>query len=73
MADSKTGKDRRKKNVRDPSGEYIRLICSLYHDSYDDREEDSRPGGRAGHRDGKRCIHRWKRSGGNSGIFTESN
>ena len=32
-------------NVRNPSGEFIRKICSLYNDSYDDREEDSRPGG----------------------------
>ncbi len=37
--------DRRRKPVKDPSGEYIRKICSLYKDRYDDREEDSRPGG----------------------------
>ena len=29
----------------DPSKEYINLICRLYGDSYDDREEDSAPGG----------------------------
>ncbi len=29
----------------DPSREYIDFICDLYGDSYDDREEDSRPGG----------------------------
>ena len=28
-----------------PSSDYINLICSLYGDVYDDREEDSRPGG----------------------------
>lgn len=31
--------------MRDPSKEYIDLICRLYGDSYDDREEDSAPGG----------------------------
>lgn len=45
MTKGRTRKDRRRKPARDPSGEYIRLICSLYNDSYDDREEDSRPGG----------------------------
>lgn len=29
----------------DPSKEYIEFICRLYGDSYDDREEDSSPGG----------------------------
>ena len=29
-----------------PSEEYITYICSLYGDSYDDREEDSKPKGR---------------------------
>lgn len=33
---------RKKKN---PSKDFIELICSLYGDSYDDREEDSSPGG----------------------------
>lgn len=28
-----------------PSQEYINFICNLYNDTYDDREEDSRPGG----------------------------
>lgn len=37
--------DRRRKVKRDPSGEFIGLICRLYGDSYDDREEDSAPGG----------------------------
>ena len=31
--------------MNEPSMEYIRWICSLYKDRYDDREEDSRPGG----------------------------
>jgi hypothetical protein len=29
----------------DPSREFIDMICKLYGDSYDDREEDSAPGG----------------------------
>ena len=37
--------DGRRKAKKDPSRDFIHLICSLYHDSYDDREEDSRPGG----------------------------
>lgn len=37
--------DGRKKKKADPSQEFIDLICSLYGDTYDDREEDSRPGG----------------------------
>ncbi len=28
-----------------PSKEYVTLICYLYGDKYDDREEDSKPGG----------------------------
>ena len=32
--------DGRKKKKEDPSREYIDLICSLYGDSYDDRDED---------------------------------
>ena len=39
------GTDGRRKAKKDPSRDFIHLICSLYHDSYDDREEDSRPGG----------------------------
>ena len=30
---------------KNPSEDYIRMICSLYNDRYDDREEDSAPGG----------------------------
>ena len=30
---------------KNPSKEFINKICSLYGDVYDDREEDSRPGG----------------------------
>ena len=37
--------DKRRKEKRNPSQEFISLICSLYNDVYDDREEDSRPGG----------------------------
>ena len=37
--------DKRRKEKKDPSGDYISYICSLYGDVYDDREEDSAPGG----------------------------
>lgn len=37
--------DKRRKPKANPSEDYIALICSLYGDTYDDREEDSRPGG----------------------------
>ena len=37
--------DRRQKPERKPGGDFIEQICSLYNDVYDDREEDSRPGG----------------------------
>lgn len=30
---------------KDPSGDFISLICEMYGDYYDDREEDSKPGG----------------------------
>ena len=30
---------------KDPSAEYVKMICDLYGDVYDDREEDSKPGG----------------------------
>ena len=40
----------------DPGGTYIRLICSLYNDSYDDREEDSRPGGESWE-PGRKALH----------------
>ena len=48
--------DGRRKAKKDPSGDYIQLICSLYHDSYDDREEDSRPGGESWV-PGQRALH----------------
>lgn len=37
----------KKKKMRSttPSQEFINLICTLYNDTYDDREEDSRLGG----------------------------
>ena len=31
--------------MKNPSADFIKLICNLYDDSYDDREEDSKPGG----------------------------
>ena len=37
--------DRRRKEKKDPSRDYIERICDLYGDTYDDREEDSKPGG----------------------------
>lgn len=37
--------DKRRKEKIVPSYEFIEKICSLYNDSYDDREEDSSPGG----------------------------
>ena len=37
--------DKRRKEKKDPSREFITQICELYGDVYDDREEDSRPGG----------------------------
>ena len=37
--------DKRRKIQRNPSQEFIERICSLYNDYYDDREEDSAPGG----------------------------
>ncbi len=44
------------KTERSPSGEFIRMICALYHDRYDDREEDSRPGGESW-QPGIRAMH----------------
>lgn len=41
----RTTVDHRRKEKKDPSGEFIKYICDLYGDIYDDREEDSRPGG----------------------------
>ena len=37
--------DKRRKEKKDPSRKFITQICELYDDVYDDREEDSRPGG----------------------------
>ena len=37
--------DMRRKPEQDPGQDFIRRICFLYNDAYDDREEDSRPGG----------------------------
>ena len=34
-----------KKGAGDPSRKYVEMICRLYGDHYDDREEDSSPGG----------------------------
>lgn len=48
--------DGRRKEQYDPSADFIEMICNLYGDRYDDRDEDSKPGGadwipgqRAGH------------------------
>ena len=41
----------------DPSKDYIDLICELYGDFYDDREEDSAPGG-LDWRPGKTAQHK---------------
>ena len=41
----KENKDGRGKKIINPSKEYIRYICKLYGDTYDDRIEDSRPHG----------------------------
>ena len=30
---------------KDPSAKYVKKICDLYGEVYDDREEDSKPGG----------------------------
>ena len=38
-------RDRRRKEKKDPSKEFIDRICELYADSYDDRVEDSALGG----------------------------
>ena len=49
--------DRRQKKKKDPSRDYIERICDLYGDTYDDREEDSKPGGETGFRARKRITH----------------
>lgn len=48
--------DKRKKNKTDPSGELISYICDLYGDHYDDRDEDSSPGG-SDWEPGKKAMH----------------
>ena len=48
--------DKRRKEKRDPSREFIHQICTLYGDNYDDREEDSAPGG-ADWQPGKKADH----------------
>ena len=45
MSNGRMLEDKRRKTTKDPNEDYICLICSLYNDVYDDREEDSRPGG----------------------------
>lgn len=35
----------KRKEPKDPTADYVKMICELYGDSYDDREEDSAPGG----------------------------
>ena len=37
--------DKRRKEKKDPSADFITTICALYNDSYDDREEESSLGG----------------------------
>ena len=41
----KTKMDRRRKEKQNPSLEFLLYICKLYDDVYDDREEDTHPGG----------------------------
>ena len=48
--------DRRRKPEQNPGRDYIRRICSLYNDFYDDREEDSRPGGESW-APGRKALH----------------
>ena len=37
--------DGRRREKKNPSADFIEQICFLYHDSYDDRDEDSSIGG----------------------------
>lgn len=37
--------DGRRRDKKNPSQDFIAMICDIYADSYDDREEDSSPGG----------------------------
>ncbi len=43
--DIRQGKQARQERKESPSQEYIRMICRLYGNIYDDREEDSKPKG----------------------------
>ena len=43
--------------MNNPTKEFVDQICGIYGDHYDDREEDSRPGG-ANWRPGVRAAHR---------------
>ena len=43
--------------MNNPTKEFVDQICGIYGDRYDDREEDSRPGG-ANWRPGVRAAHR---------------
>ena len=52
----KKSNDKRKTEKKKPSTEYVKMICDLYSDTYDDREEDSKPGG-AGWQPGVRAAH----------------
>ena len=38
--------DHRKHDKKNPSMDFVNKICTLYNDRYDDREEDSSPGGK---------------------------
>lgn len=46
----------RKVKKKDPTAEYVKKICDLYDDYYDDREEDSAPGG-ADWKPGEKADH----------------
>lgn len=48
--------DGRRRPERNPGEDFIRRICALYDDVYDDREEDSRPGGESW-APGKKALH----------------
>ena len=48
--------DGRRRPERNPGEDFIRRICALYNDVYDDREEDSRPGGESW-APGKKALH----------------
>ena len=37
--------DKRRKGIKVPSNDFIEMICALYNDCYDDREEDTSLGG----------------------------